>query len=306
LATQVAGITKPTPAAFAVNRLYRDAPGEIEALFTLGAEVRDAQKSALAGGGPRVLANAQRAQREAVATLVTVARSILERSGATASEATLDRVAETLTTVSTMGTWGEAKPGRLARELAPLGLEALADLLALPPSPQPRAASAKPPASGTDGAARKPAPEREADGAPARKKRDEAAAAREAAERRREADRAVRNAEMILEDAKAAEEHVRQTADEAARAAAASASALSEAQKRAKQADEALTLARRAAEEATADLRSIQASSLETKRAADRANVALVEASRKRTSAEAAVDRARATLKGLGSKEDRR
>ncbi|NUO51519.1 MAG: hypothetical protein HOV80_21905 [Polyangiaceae bacterium] len=130
-ATEIAAIAKPTPAAWAINQLAREAKTELERLVPAGARLRAAMRAGVtqgADGRKRVLA-AERNQREAIAALVKRARELLEASGTTASAPVIERIETTLTTFSTTGGWRGASPGRLSKELDPPTVEEVAALL---------------------------------------------------------------------------------------------------------------------------------------------------------------------------------
>jgi hypothetical protein len=250
-AAAVAGAAKPSPAAWAVNQLAHRHPEELASLMSLGEALRIRLRAAFTGkGDAAATAEAQAAQREAVARLTRQASDVLEAAGVSSSPAVLERVAATLTAISTTGRWGEDSPRRLTRELDPPGFEALAALvadLASAPGPAeplpkdagsahsaaPATAAHPPPPDAAAPQASAPAPRRgstlEAGPAPARdaepadeRTRQEAArqearraaeeAARLAAEEARER---VRRAEAALESAAAAEEQARIAADAA-------------------------------------------------------------------------------------------
>jgi len=126
-AARVAALAKPTLAAWAVNQLHREAKGEMDELFALGTALRKAHRRG--AGGVRDVFQTQQAQRAAIDALTRRAQSILEKVGLPASELTLARVGETLTSVSTLNRWGEGKPGQLSRELSPPGFDALLEVL---------------------------------------------------------------------------------------------------------------------------------------------------------------------------------
>lgn len=149
-AAAVADLAKPTPAAWAVNRLA--ARGELDELFEAGAVLRAEQGRALAGGGDASeLARATVAQRQRVTALVAEAKRDLAEASLACTEATLAKVKATL---ETLALWGAlAPPGspatshgpRLARELDPPSLDALAELLGVTAGSAPSRAAPSPP-----------------------------------------------------------------------------------------------------------------------------------------------------------------
>ncbi len=106
-ATRVAAMAKPTPAAWAVNHLWRAQSEAFAELLDAGNDLRVALREAFAGrgqpGGPAAL---QKAQRDAVAKLVTAAADALHESGAAGGPAVLERVATTLRSNASQGGHG--------------------------------------------------------------------------------------------------------------------------------------------------------------------------------------------------------
>jgi hypothetical protein len=130
-ATEVAAVVKPTPAAWAINQLAREAKSELERLVPAGARLRAAMRAGVTqgtDGRKRVLA-AEREQRETIAALVKRARDLLDASGAAASAPVIERIETTLTTFSTTGGWRGSALGRLSKELDPPTVEEVAALL---------------------------------------------------------------------------------------------------------------------------------------------------------------------------------
>jgi hypothetical protein len=255
-AAAVAGAAKPTPAAWAVNQLPRRNPEEMAELTSAGERLRGLLRASFAGqSDPGAMADAQAAQREVVTRLARLASQALEAAGVASSPAVLERVAATLTTISTTGAWGGSPPGRLARELEPPGIEALAVLVG----------------DLASGAARETAPVRAAARASQRAEsspmRDDAAEARERIER---AEAALAAASRAEEQARAALERARGAAlsatserdrsEIAAREASSVAASLAQAAEEARRKAEASALAARSAEEeATAAARAERA-----------------------------------------------
>lgn len=93
LAAGIAGLRKPTRAAWAVNLLVRTAPDEVEALLRLGADLRTAQRE-VSGKQLRAL-TAQR--RQVVDALAARAGALADEHGQPVSPAVLRQVEETLT-----------------------------------------------------------------------------------------------------------------------------------------------------------------------------------------------------------------
>jgi hypothetical protein len=96
-ADRVAAMPKPSVGAWAVNQLVRTQRRAIKALFEAGDAMKRAQSELLAGRGdwPK-LREAAGHERAAVDLLVETARGLLSSKGRELSQATLERVAETL------------------------------------------------------------------------------------------------------------------------------------------------------------------------------------------------------------------
>lgn len=129
-AAKVAGAAKPTPAAWAVNQLARSRPEDLAAVIEIGDRWRARMLATSPGhADANAMSEARSAQRNLVARLTRVAGQLLEAAGASSSSTTLERVAATLTTISTTGAWGGCPAGQLTRELDPPGFEVLAALV---------------------------------------------------------------------------------------------------------------------------------------------------------------------------------
>ncbi len=230
-AARVAGLAKPSAAAWAVNQIHRSAREELAGLLAIGVKLREAHRKGAAG--VRDVFAAQQAQRAAIEGLTRTARSLMENAGLVASEATLAKVAETLTFISTLNRWGDAAPGQLVRELSPPGFDALLEVLG------PESESAPPPEPPKPAAPLKPA-------VPAKEARESLDARRKAlADARRVAEAKVAEASREQGDAEARAREAVRAADEmeqAAKAAETKARRLAEA---AREAENALARARR-------------------------------------------------------------
>jgi hypothetical protein len=181
LARAIAGLGKPSTAAWVCNLLVRARPDEVDGLLELGGLLREAQEG-LAGDQLRQL-DVQR--RQLVAALTRQARALASEQGHRVTESVGAQVEETLRAAMTDPDAGEAlRSGRLtsAMSYSGLGTGQRADLRVVPP-PRPAAAPAKP-------AARRSAQERRA--AEEERRRQALAEARQAAE---EAEAAVADAE---------------------------------------------------------------------------------------------------------------
>lgn len=253
-AAAVAGAAKPTPAAWACNQLARRHPDEMAELASAGERLRGLLRASFTGqADPGAMAEARSEQREVVARLARLAGQILEAAGAPRSETVLERVSATLTTLSTTGAWGGQAPGRLARELEPPGIEALAALVGDVAS---SAARETAPVESTAGAAevRREGPEQEKGAAREKEeaqKKDRARQEEEQARRAAEEARArIERAEAASRAAGAAEEQARAAADRARAAASAAASARAEREVAAREARRLAEEQAQAAEEA--------------------------------------------------------
>jgi hypothetical protein len=129
-AADVAGLRKPTAAAWVVNQLVRERPDEIRALLAAANEIRAGAED----GDARF--------RETVDRLARSARAILASSGRTASDHVVQEVVTTLRTVA--ATEPEALgAGRLTEGREASGFDALAGAA---PTPVPRRRETKQPA----------------------------------------------------------------------------------------------------------------------------------------------------------------
>ena len=123
-AAEVAGLRKPTAAAWVVNQLVRERPDEVRALLAAANEIRAGAED----GDARF--------RETVDRLARSAREILASSGRTASDHVVQEVVTTLRTVA--ATEPEAlETGRLTEGREASGFDALAGAA---PKRAPRAA----------------------------------------------------------------------------------------------------------------------------------------------------------------------
>jgi chromosome segregation ATPase len=95
-AEQVAKLRKPTVAAWLLNQLARSEAPRVRALLGAAEDLKRAQDEALRGGGGERLREAARSERAAIEDLVGGARELAEEADLRVSEATIDRVRETL------------------------------------------------------------------------------------------------------------------------------------------------------------------------------------------------------------------
>jgi hypothetical protein len=97
-ASEVAALRKPSVAAWAVNQLVRTQPKGLQALLEAGDELARAQAQAAAGkrGAGDALRGASHRQRDAMRVLLQAAEGLLSSGGQALSQATMERVSETL------------------------------------------------------------------------------------------------------------------------------------------------------------------------------------------------------------------
>ncbi len=131
-AAAVAKLARPQMSAWVVNRLYREARDDLDALLAAGARVRGGDHTAI------------EAQRAALARLRGRAAQVLVTDEHVASPATLQRVATTLQALSASGSFEPDRPGRLIDDRDPPGFEVVA-ATAMPPV-RPRLTLVPPPA----------------------------------------------------------------------------------------------------------------------------------------------------------------
>jgi hypothetical protein len=230
-AAAVKALKKPSVAAWAVNQALRTQTKAARDLWKAGDALAAAQDAVLSGKGSGAdLRAATERERAAVEPLVDAARGLLTTSGGDLSDATIERVRQTLHAGAIdPEARDEVAAGRAVRERAPQGLFGGGVAVA---APEPRARKAAPakgdaaakrgataPKRGAAAAKRDAAADKREREAAARREREEAARARkEAAARERErraAEQRVAKAEKALATAQA------RSADAAARLEAA-------------------------------------------------------------------------------------
>jgi hypothetical protein len=123
-ATEVAALRKPSVAAWAVNQLVRTQPEAFQVLFETGDDLARAQARAAAGkGGGDVMRDATHRQRDAVRELLEAAHRLLNSAGHGVSQATTERVGETLRAAANDGdARRQVLGGCLTRELRFVGV----------------------------------------------------------------------------------------------------------------------------------------------------------------------------------------
>jgi hypothetical protein len=193
-ADAVRRLRKPSVVIWALNQLARRDARAVDELLEAGQRLRKAQEAALSGrGGAADVSAASRSERDAVRELVARARAILEEAGNAATQATLDRVSQTLraAAVDEAGRQLLAR-GRLDEELRGIGFGALAAVQPLPRRPKvDELKQLRERIKELRAEARQLAAEaRDAETEAARAERDAERARREAAERRERAERA--------------------------------------------------------------------------------------------------------------------
>jgi hypothetical protein len=265
-AKRVAGLRRPTVAAWAVNQAARRRPELVTDLMEAGERLRQAQRRALSGlrGGGLRTAGAER--RVAIDRLIAEASSVLEESGRS-PEPHRDAIATTLQAASVDEHAAAAvRAGTLDRELAaPTGFGEVTGLQLVQPPAEPKA------------------PERPARPARPRRKLDPA--------RRRELEAARRQRDQRWRESRAAAKAAAKAREEADQAAEAEAETAEAARRLAAQAAEA----RRAAEEARRAAEEARRVSDEARQAAETAKTRSQRAGRRaRDTAEEAIDAATA------------
>jgi hypothetical protein len=206
-AAAIKALKKPSVAAWAVNQALRTQTKAARELWKAGDALAAAQDAVLSGKGSGAdLRAATERERAAVEPLVDAARGLLTTSGGDLSDATIERVRQTLHAGAIdPEAREEVAAGRAVRERAPQGLFGGGVAVA---APEPRARKAAP-AKG-DAAAKRGATATKRGAAPA--KRDAAAEKREreaAAKREREeAARERKEAAARERERKAAEQRV--------------------------------------------------------------------------------------------------
>jgi hypothetical protein len=121
-AKRVKALRRPPLSAWAVNQLARGRGPGLDGLLAAGERLRAAHQAALAGEGAAELRAAAKAEREAVAGLVTAAMALLGEAGHATTDATRDRVAATLHAAAASPVAADlVRHGRLTADLDPSG-----------------------------------------------------------------------------------------------------------------------------------------------------------------------------------------
>jgi hypothetical protein len=112
-AAAVATLPRPTLSAWLVNRLWRQARPEFDAMFDAAAQIRGGRLEAV----PE--------QRTALARLRSLASEALRADGHAAAEGTLTRTSTTLQALAAVGSFAPDPPGRLVADRDPPGFESM-------------------------------------------------------------------------------------------------------------------------------------------------------------------------------------
>jgi len=116
-ADEVKALRKPTLPAWTVNQLARREKMRLRGLLTAGERLRKAHQELLSGGSPEALQQGRDGERRAIAELTGAAEALLKEAGHPTSEATLERVSETLhAAVVDEGLGRRVREGRLDKE----------------------------------------------------------------------------------------------------------------------------------------------------------------------------------------------
>ena len=157
-ADEVKALRKPSVAAWAVNVLAREEREAVDELLAAGERLRAAHAELLDGGDPGAVQEAAGAERTAVEGLVAAAHGVLADAGRPATDATLDRVRDTLHAAASDDTVRElVRAGRVVEDAEATGF-ALAGLS--PGKGAKRPAAARPRKADRAAARRKEAAER--------------------------------------------------------------------------------------------------------------------------------------------------
>ena len=212
-AKEVAGLRRPSVAAWGVNQVVRTQGAAVRDLWAAGDELVEAQRAVVAGESDRSrLRDAMRRRRDALAPIAEALRGLLSGRGKGLAETTVQEAVETLTAASLDAeVREEVERGRLRETIVLTGFEGTPVPDAAPePKPEPKAkAKSKPKPKGPSAAERK---RREAEEREARRRQEELEAAQralEAATREREtALAALREAEEAEASAREAVERL--------------------------------------------------------------------------------------------------
>jgi hypothetical protein len=228
-AADIRALAKPTVPAWAVNQLYWKERPVYERLLERAADLRSTHNAALRGRRTD-LRGASRAHDEAFDEALKATLALLSAEGHPVTDATRQAIATTLRALP-----GAEPPGRLTRQLEPIGFQTLGipapEGKVRPPAPKPKAEPGG--ARGADAAERERAAvmasarealaeasraAREAEGVVRREQFESARASRaavKALDRVTDAEAAVREAQASLEEARKAASAAERERDEA-------------------------------------------------------------------------------------------
>lgn len=273
-AAWVAGLRRPTAAAWVVNQLARTQARAAKRLLQAGEELREAHRRLMAGEAEADdLRAADEQVRKALRALLATAPGLLDRDGDPPSRSTLEKAGETLQAVALdEQTRAAFAPGRLTRERQASGLGLFAAATAPAPAAPKRAARNKSQGASEDTQER---PERAA-GARERKTVEQGKDQQRA--QRRALDSAERERRQARDEAGRAQRRLEQAASELERA-------------RASQAQEQARVA-----EAQAAEEQARALVAEAEAAEEQAQAGVAEARAAETDAQARVEEARAAV----------
>lgn len=120
LGDRIGGLKKSSPAAWILNQLVRRHPGELDELYDLGAELRDAQ----AAGDGKALTSIGTERRRLLSALLQQAIELADAADRSPSRAVLDEVEQTLIAATVDEAASRALgTGRLVRSLQAVGFE---------------------------------------------------------------------------------------------------------------------------------------------------------------------------------------
>ena len=119
-AAAIRSLRKPATVAWAANQLARSEPKQVKTLLEAGERIRETQQRTLAGeASAEELADATNAERAAIRSLLTSARSAL---GSRGTASVLDRLGQTLRAAAIDDAGRELlERGRLTEELTAIG-----------------------------------------------------------------------------------------------------------------------------------------------------------------------------------------
>jgi hypothetical protein len=253
-ASEVAALRKPSVAAWAVNQLVRTQRTALQSLFAAGDDLARAQEQAAAGkGGGDAMREATHRQRDAVRELLEAAEGLLGSDGHGVSQATMERVGETLRAAANdQDARQQVAGGCLTRELRFVGVGigvSAPSSVTREPSTKTTPEKEKAPSRGTD--------KRHTGRRDGRKAKDETAAKAQEAEatRNAEAERvAARERTAAIKAARRAEAEARRAATRADKELAAAQARQHEAAVSLQEAETSLSAATQRAKDAASEL----------------------------------------------------